>query len=119
MLYRAVKCIPDSTELWLALAKLETYENARNVLNDARAAVPSDHTIWVSAAKLEEAQGNTTLVEKIINRAIKKLGKSIALKRDQWLMEAVLAEECGSVATCRAIIKETMDFGMDDITNNF
>ena len=58
LLYRAVKCVPDSTDLWLALAKLETYENARTVLNEAREAVPTDHTIWVNAAKLEEAQGN-------------------------------------------------------------
>ena len=53
-----MKCVPDSTDLWLALAKLETYENARTVLNEAREAVPTDHTIWVNAAKLEEAQGN-------------------------------------------------------------
>jgi pre-mRNA-processing factor 6 len=39
----------------LALAKLETYENARTVLNRARDAIPTDHTIWVAAAKLEEA----------------------------------------------------------------
>ena len=50
-----MKCVPDSTDLWLALAKLESYENARAVLNEAREAVPTDHTIWVNAAKLEEA----------------------------------------------------------------
>lgn len=71
-----MKCVPDSTDLWLALAKLETYENARTVLNEAREAVPTDHTIWVNAAKLEEAQGNNQLVDKIINRAIKKLSKN-------------------------------------------
>jgi len=38
---------------------LETYENAREVLDNARQAIPTDHTIWVNAAKLEEANGNT------------------------------------------------------------
>ena len=33
LLGRAVECCPSSTELWLALARLETYENARKVLN--------------------------------------------------------------------------------------
>ena len=43
-------------ELWLALARLESYENARKVLNKARQAVPTDAAIWITAAKLEEAQ---------------------------------------------------------------
>ena len=30
-----------STELWLALARLETYENARKVLNKAREHIPT------------------------------------------------------------------------------
>jgi pre-mRNA-processing factor 6 len=55
LLYKATESIPDSTELWLALAKLESYENARVVLNKAREHLPTDHTIWINAAKLEEA----------------------------------------------------------------
>ena len=72
MLYKAIKFIPDSTELWLTLAKLETCENARSVLKEAREAILTDHTIWIHAAKLEEAEGNNNLVDKIINRALKK-----------------------------------------------
>jgi pre-mRNA-processing factor 6 len=55
LLYKATESIPESGELWLALAKLETYENARIVLNKAREHLPTDHTIWINAAKLEEA----------------------------------------------------------------
>ena len=55
LLYKATESIPDSTELWLALAKLETYENARTVLNKAREHLPTEHAIWINAAKLEEA----------------------------------------------------------------
>jgi hypothetical protein len=32
------------------------------VLNKARQAVPTDPSIWITAAKLEEAQGNTDMV---------------------------------------------------------
>jgi pre-mRNA-processing factor 6 len=39
----------------LALAKLETYENAKAVLSNAREAIPTEYSIWVNAAKLEEA----------------------------------------------------------------
>lgn len=82
-MYKAVEIVPQSTELWLALAKLETYENARKVLNNALAAIPTEHTIWISAAKLEEAQGTFPLVDKIISRAISKLTKfNVKISRD-------------------------------------
>lgn len=42
-------------ELWLALARLESYDNARKILNEARRALPSEMGIWIHAAKLEEA----------------------------------------------------------------
>ncbi len=29
LLARAVECVPTSVELWLALARLETYDNAK------------------------------------------------------------------------------------------
>jgi len=48
-------------ELWLALARLESYAAARVVLNRARQAVPTDASIWITAAKLEEAQARPTL----------------------------------------------------------
>ena len=116
LLYKATEAVPDSSELWLALAKLETYENARVVLNKARENMPTDHTIWINAAKLEEAQGNLPQVEKIVNRAIKKLSShGIKIRRDDWLKEAVVAEEAGSIVTSRAIIKETMMYGIDEI----
>ena len=57
-----------SLQLWLALSKLESYENARQVLNKARESVPTDRQIWITAAQLEEANGNIQMVEKIIER---------------------------------------------------
>jgi pre-mRNA-processing factor 6 len=42
-------------------------------LNSAREFLPTDHTIYISAAKLDEAYGNDAQVDKIIERAIKRL----------------------------------------------
>jgi hypothetical protein len=40
------------SDLWLALARLSSYENARKVLNKARTAIPTEPLIWITAAKL-------------------------------------------------------------------
>lgn len=116
-------CGVQHVELWLALARLESYENARKVLNKARQAIPTDASIWITAAKLEEAQvifttnlgiwclagksgltcmiaflcmllsdmlaclqGNTHMVEKIIDRGIISLqANNVIIKREDWL----------------------------------
>ena len=76
-------CFP---QLWLALARLETYENARRVLNKARENIPTDRHIWITAAKLEEANGNTQMVDKIIDRAITSLrANGVEINREQWI----------------------------------
>lgn len=36
MLGRAVECVPHNVDMWLALARLETYDNAQKVLNRVR-----------------------------------------------------------------------------------
>ena len=36
------------------------------MLNRARTAIPTDRSIWIAAARLEEAAGNLKNVEKII-----------------------------------------------------
>lgn len=73
-------------ELWLALARLERYDNARKVLNRARQAIPTEPAIWISAAKLEEAQGNQVMVQKILDRGITSLkANSVVIDRDYWL----------------------------------
>lgn len=68
------------------MARLETYENARKVLNKARENIPTDRHIWITAAKLEEANGNTQMVEKIIDRAITSLrANGVEINREQWI----------------------------------
>lgn len=68
------------------MARLETYENARRVLNKARENIPTDRHIWITAAKLEEANGNTQMVDKIIDRAITSLrANGVEINREQWI----------------------------------
>ena len=67
-LFVAGKVCMYRAQLWLALARLESYDNARKVLNKAREHIPTDRQIWITAAKLEEANGNTNMVDKIVER---------------------------------------------------
>ena len=127
-------------DLWLALARLETRENARVVLNKARETLPAEPLIWIAAAKLEEAHGDSSsgdgdgadersvepqkdsslkktsvVVHKIIERAIKSLrSKGVAVDREYWLREAETAEKAGSPLTCRAVVRAAAGAGVDD-----
>jgi pre-mRNA-processing factor 6 len=103
--------------MWLALAKLETYENARKVLNKARATIPTEKAIWVTAAQLEEAsnENNEEAVRKVIRNAVKSLtGHGVQIDRDEWITEARKCEKAGSVITCQAIIMETIGLNIED-----
>ncbi|XP_028804943.1 protein STABILIZED1 [Neltuma alba] len=115
LLHRAVECCPLHVELWLALARLETYDNARKVLNRARERLPKEPAIWITAAKLEEANGNTKMVGKIIERGIRALQREgLTIDREAWMKEAEAAERAGSVATCQAIIQNTIAIGVEE-----
>lgn len=41
----------------------------------ARLAIPTEPLMWITAAKLEEAQGNVDNIDNIITRAMKALNK--------------------------------------------
>uniref|UniRef100_A0A0C9S9J4 TSA: Wollemia nobilis Ref_Wollemi_Transcript_239_3443 transcribed RNA sequence n=1 Tax=Wollemia nobilis TaxID=56998 RepID=A0A0C9S9J4_9CONI len=115
LLHRAVECCPLHVELWLALARLETYEQAKKVLNKAREKLSKEPSIWITAAKLEEANGNTSMVGKIIERAIRSLQREgVVIDREAWMKEAEAAERAGSVVTCQAIIRNTIAIGVEE-----
>ncbi|KAJ5475019.1 Pre-mRNA-splicing factor prp1 [Penicillium diatomitis] len=114
LLAKAVEMIPLSVELWLALARLETPENAQKVLNAARKAVPTSHEIWIAAARLQEQMGTFDKVN-VMKRAVQSLAKENAmLKREEWIAEAERCEEEGAILTCGAIIRETLGWGLDE-----
>jgi pre-mRNA-processing factor 6 len=120
--------IPLSVELWLALARLETPERAKAVLNKARKSVPTSHEIWIAAGRLLE-QGamadpdkpaeirNNELetVDRTIELAVRELRRhQILLTREQWLKEAERCESDGSPRTCEAIIKATVSMEVEE-----
>ncbi|PSS27628.1 hypothetical protein M430DRAFT_112597 [Amorphotheca resinae ATCC 22711] len=114
LLAKATELIPLSVELWLALARLETSENAQKVLNKARKAIPTSHEIWIAAARLQEQMGNANKVN-VMKRAVQALAKESAmLKREDWITEAEKCEEEGAILTCGNIIRETLGWGLDE-----
>ncbi|PGH19065.1 hypothetical protein AJ79_00099 [Helicocarpus griseus UAMH5409] len=114
LLAKATEMIPLSVELWLALARLETPENAQKVLNAARKAVPTSYEVWIAAARLQEQMGTATGVN-VMRRAVQELARESAmLKREEWIAEAEKCEEEGAVLTCAAIIRETLGWGLDE-----
>ncbi|KAJ5205805.1 RNA-processing protein HAT helix [Penicillium cf. griseofulvum] len=114
LLAKAVEIIPLSVELWLALARLETPENAQKVLNAARKAVPTSYEIWIAAARLQEQMGTFAKVN-VMKRAIQSLARENAmLKREEWITEAEKCEAEGAVLTCGSIIQETLGWGLDE-----
>ena len=115
LLHKATEIIPLSVELWLALARLETPDQAQVVLNKARKAVPTSHEIWIAACRLQEQMEETTRVETIMKRAIQSLARESAmLKREEWITEAEKCEEEGAILTCGAIIRETLGWSLDE-----
>ncbi|KAI4341090.1 hypothetical protein MLD38_025858 [Melastoma candidum] len=107
--HRAVECCPLHVELWMALARLETYDNAKKVLNKAREKFLKKPAICITAAKWEVANENTLMVEKIIERGLRVLQREgVVVDREVWMKEAEAAERAGSVATCQAIIRNTI-----------
>ncbi|ETN39647.1 uncharacterized protein HMPREF1541_05873 [Cyphellophora europaea CBS 101466] len=114
MLAKATEIIPLSVELWLALARLESPENAQAVLNKARKAVPTSYEIWIAAARLQEQMGNANKVN-LMNRAVKALVRESAMpKREEWITEAEKCEEEGAVITCSNIIRETLGWTLEE-----
>ena len=107
--------IPHAQELWLALARLETPDRARQVLNKARKTIPTSHEIWIAAGRLQEQEGNHSQVDAIIANGVSALKKNGAeLSREQWMQEAEKAETQGSPVTAQAIVKATVHLGVEE-----
>jgi pre-mRNA-processing factor 6 len=122
-----VEVIPLSVELWLTLARLETPERAKAVLNKARKAIPTSHEIWIAAGRLLEEQAmvegkaeaekqkELDLVDRTVEMAVKELRKhQVLLTREQWLKEAETCELNQSPRTCEAIVKATITMDIEE-----
>ena len=108
ILSRAVQCVPHSIDFWLALAKLEKYEDAKKVLNNAlKNNKSSALIIWVNAAMLEEAHSSDEKkVNGIVLNAMSSISEEgIKIGEDQWIDEALKAEKMNSLLTSKCIIR--------------
>lgn len=121
LLSGAVGAIPSSETLWLALARLSPPEEAKKVLNEARRNIPTSHAIWIAGARLTEQTSDSAsdVTQQELDRrligAVRSLTKAGAvLSRDQWMEEAIRVEAEGSPMTAEAIIKATLDSGLDE-----
>jgi pre-mRNA-processing factor 6 len=127
ILARAVQVIPQSVELWLALARLEDPKQARGVLNKARKEVPTSHEIWIAAGRLieqeamkpgrdpKEQQKELDSIDRTIEAGVKALRQhQVLLTREQWMKEAEKCEVEGSPRTCEAIIKATVAMEVEE-----
>ncbi|KAI0291955.1 PRP1 splicing factor, N-terminal-domain-containing protein [Russula brevipes] len=127
LLSRAVEVIPLSVELWLALARLETPENAKAVLNKARKAVPTSHEIWIAAGRLIEQEAHAAgfseekrteeleRVDMTLAAAVRALrAHGVLLTREQWLKEAERCEAEGAPRTCEAIVSATIAMDVEE-----
>jgi pre-mRNA-processing factor 6 len=117
MLTRAVEdgCCPLSVDLWLALAQLQPYEEARATLTRAREKLPSEPSIWLTAAKLEEANNHLDMVPKIIEKCLNWFSQQqikVAGDRDHWLKEAETAESETFLAVAEALISVSISIGV-------
>ncbi|KAJ5894454.1 hypothetical protein N7495_006145 [Penicillium taxi] len=114
MLAKAVEVVPSAVDLWLALVRLETPENARTVLNLARKANPTNHKLWIAAARFTEKM-ETFEKDNVMKHAVKSLVKEKGMpSRETWIAEAEICEEGGWELTCASIIAETLGVGMTE-----
>eukprot|EP01063_Lacrimia_lanifica_P036111 TRINITY_DN7076_c2_g1_i1.p1 TRINITY_DN7076_c2_g1~~TRINITY_DN7076_c2_g1_i1.p1 ORF type:complete len:951 (+),score=426.77 TRINITY_DN7076_c2_g1_i1:62-2854(+) len=109
----AVECV-DRAELWLTLAKLESYENARAVLTTATQRHRTDPAVWVAAAQLEESVGKTESMERIIRKAVKSLSPGHCT-RESWIDVAKESEATGYTGCSQAVVFNAigLDLEMD------
>jgi pre-mRNA-processing factor 6 len=107
--------------MWLALAKLENYDKAKQILNKARKAIPHEISIWINASKLEEAQTPDTCdkqVDELIERSVRALSKyDVEVPTQKWVEEALNCNIGGSVKVCSAILKTAIKEDFVSLTN--
>ncbi|CAN9430116.1 unnamed protein product [Alternaria alternata] len=112
---KATETVPLSEELWISFARVSKPEDAQQILNKARKAIPTSWAIWIHACRLQEELGKVDMLDMIMTRAVKSLIKENAMiKREEWITQAEICEEQGDTGTAAAIIKATVGWGLDE-----
>ncbi|KAF2244782.1 hypothetical protein BU26DRAFT_542686 [Trematosphaeria pertusa] len=112
---KATETVKLSEELWISYARVSGPEEAQQILNAARKAIPTSWAIWVHACRLQEEMGRVNLCDKIMERAVKALIKENAMpKREEWITQAEVCEEENDIVTAGSIVKATIGWGLDE-----
>lgn len=112
---KATETVKLSEELWISYARVCGPDEAQQILNAARKAIPTSWAIWVHACRLQEELGKVGVCDKIMERAVKALIKENAMpSREDWITQAELCEEEGDVVTAGSIIKATIGWKLDE-----
>ncbi|KAF1940735.1 hypothetical protein EJ02DRAFT_435380 [Clathrospora elynae] len=112
---KATETVPLSEELWISYARVSGPDEAPQILNRARKAIPTSWAIWIHACRLQEELGRLDTLDMIMSRAVKSLIKENSMiKREAWLEQAELAEAESCKGTAAAIVKATVGWGLDE-----
>ncbi|KAF2108655.1 PRP1 splicing factor, N-terminal-domain-containing protein [Lophiotrema nucula] len=112
---KAVDTVKLSEELWISYARVSEPEQAQQILNAARKAIPTSWAVWVQACRLQEQLGRVDMCDKVMERAVKALIKENAmLKREDWLKQAEICEEESAPVSAASIVKTTVGWKLDE-----
>jgi len=112
ILARAIACV-SSVDFWISLARLETFENAQKVLNDARKKFPGEPRVWLAAAMLLEEKGDDAGVQRVAVKSVKAVEKDAVIDRTAWIAKAEDAEAKGYPKVAEAVMQAALGLGVD------
>ncbi|KAL0675297.1 hypothetical protein Bca4012_003278 [Brassica carinata] len=76
---------------------------------------PEEPVIWITVARLEEADGHTAMVWNTIEMCVETLQRGgVVIDREYWINAARVCERGRYVVTCKAIIKNFIGIGVDE-----
>ena len=114
LLKQGVKHAPLCVDLWLALAKLENYESARKILDEALSWNPHDISLCASICALEETytENNQKNIDEMMQKLKLIMSDAVcefpsgfdSVDRLKYLSFAEEMEKSNKLLSCRAIV---------------
>lgn len=103
-LVKAVELCPQEWSFWQRLVELQSYPDAKKLLNKARKQMRKHaDKVWLAAMKLEEKEGNA--VSKLAPKALQ------AIPERDWMSLAKQAEEDNLPHTAKALVRAILEKG--------
>ncbi|GKV34271.1 hypothetical protein SLEP1_g42655 [Rubroshorea leprosula] len=113
VLRKGLEQIPDSVRLWKAVVELAKEEDARLLLHRVVECCLLHVELWLALAKLETYDMRRRFLTRPEKSCLRSLREGLVIDREVWMKEAEAAERAGYVATCLAIIHNTIGIGVE------